>query len=278
MVSLGFHRGLNTASATVSAISGRAAQQTSRAKATNDTLITAWKAALGSTGGSVDVAVENMTTKQIIHYSNTDTAFTTASIVKLAIAEKVLLDSQTTGQGLSTTQRAELTSMLENSDNDAATALWESVGGSDAMQGFFQTVGASDTQVDSGGHWGLTTTTALDQLKIVTVLQQPGKLLSSGSIATITDLLGNVESDQRWGISAGAPAGTTVLLKDGWLDDAETNSQYASTGDWLINSIGYLQQGGTTYAISILTDGNPSETNGIQTVQALAGATWQTLL
>jgi hypothetical protein len=135
------------------------------------------------------------------------------------------------------------------------------------MSGFFETVGLTQTSTDVDGHWGLTQTTALDQLKVVNQIAYP-TLLNSDSVQTATDLLNQVESDERWGVSGGVPSGVSVQLKNGWLED---------TPGWDINSIGHVHGDGQDYTIAVLTSGNDTEQDGIDLVQSLSAATWNML-
>ena len=66
---------------------------------------------------------------------------------------------------------------------------------------------------------------------------------------------------QRWGTPAGAPGDVTVHVKNGWLPD--------DTG-WHVNSIGAFTGKGKNYLIAVLTDDNPSEQYGINTIQDVA--------
>lgn len=218
-----------------------------------------------ASSSSVDVAVYDHTTGQTAEYTNASGTYSTASIMKLSILEELLLQDQAAGTGITSDQLAEATPMIENSDNDAATALWQDVGAGATMQTFFNRIGATSTYVNPAGHWGLTQTTALDQLKVLNQYAYPtsSTLLSSDSIATITSLLSNVEPDQQWGVTAGTPASATVELKDGWLDES---------GGWDVNSIGHVSGVGTDYTIAILSKGNASEQSGITLVKSLSQA------
>jgi hypothetical protein len=82
-------------------------------------------------------------------------------------------------------------------------------------------------------------------------------------------LLENVIPAQRWGISAGVPAGVTVALKNGWLP------LRGSDGDWQVNSVGWVSGGGRDYLMAVLSTGNPSTQYGIDTISGLAAMMWQ---
>jgi hypothetical protein len=148
--------------------------------------------------------------------------------------------------------------------------LWTEVGGSKAVDGLFKQIGATHSQ-GGADHWGWSTTTALDQLKVVNQVAHP-TLLSATSVAAANSLLTHVEAGQHWGISGGVPAGVTVQLKNGWLDPGDTNGE-----GWVVNSVGYVQGSGVDYTIAVMTNDNKTEQHGINTIQALAGVAWTTV-
>ena len=75
-----------------------------------------------------------------------------------------------------------------------------------------------------------------------------------------------IESDQRWGVSAGLPIGTSVALKNGWLPIGPNN--------WQVNSIGWISGGGRDYTLAVLISGSPTEQYGIETVETVAAAVY----
>jgi len=227
-----------------------------------------WKTALANTKTPVDIAVYDHASGATAHYTNVAArTFSTASTMKLSILEALLLQDQDNGiSGLTDTQLASAEPMIENSNNDAATTLVVDAGGSSGMNSFFASIGATSSTM--GDHWGLTQTTALDQLKVVGQLAYPTKL-NADAITAANYLLDRVETDQRWGVSAGVPEGVTVRLKNGWLQDDD--------GSWIINSIGYVRGNGQDYTIAVYTDQNATEPVGIATIELLSTATWNYL-
>lgn len=240
-------------------------------------LIADWKGIMDSRSGSVDVAIYDSNTGKTVHYTNSNGTFAAASVVKLSILENVVAIDQAKGTQLSSDQLAEAAPMIEESDNDSATNLWNSVGGSAAMQAFFNKVGATSTTTDVANHWGLTQTTALDQVKIANAFAYPNGPLSTSSETIVDNLLDQVEDDQLWGISGGLPDDVSFELKDGWLPDNETADQYADTDDWTVNSVGHVHGSGADYTIAILTNGDPDEQYGITTAEDLSAVAWSHL-
>src|SRR5699024_312806 len=89
------------------------------------------------------------------------------------------------------------------------------------------------------------------------------KVLSDDERSEIRDLMGNVESDQAWGISASSD---NFALKNGWLNYGKD--------EWIVNSIGYVKNSnGTDYTIAVYTDKNQSMAAGQQVIEQLARVT-----
>ena len=185
--------------------------------------------------------------------------FDAASVIKATIISALLLKVGGPAH-LTKDQRHLAWLMITESDNDAATALWDEVG-LNHMQDFLNRAGMRHTVLNDA--WGLTLLTAHDEMLLLRLLTTKGKVLSAKSRAYVLWLMANVVSYERWGVSAGVPAHVTVHLKNGWLP-------YPEASDWHINSIGAFTGHQISYQIAILTSGNPGESYGIQTVQAAA--------
>ncbi|HEY3880902.1 MAG TPA: serine hydrolase [Trebonia sp.] len=186
--------------------------------------------------------------------------FDSASIVKAIILGALLRWHQETGTPLSAWEKDEATLMITESDNDAATALWDEVGMT-RLQHFLNLAKMGETQLGQDGYWGLTQVTAHDEMLLLTLLTRPNSVLSSSSRSYQLGLMSRVISSQRWGTPAGAPGDVTVHVKNGWLPD--------DTG-WHINSIGAFTGKTKNYMIAVLTDDSPSEQYGIDTVEDVA--------
>ena len=109
---------------------------------------------------------------------------------------------------------------------------------------------------------GLTTTTARDEVILVSRFAYPNGVLSSVSRQYGLSLMENIESDQGWGVSGGVPPGTRIALKNGWLPLGPSN--------WQIDSIGWIDGHGRNYVLAVLTADNPSEAYGIDTIEGIA--------
>ena len=189
--------------------------------------------------------------------------FDSASIVKAIIMAALLRWHQQTGAPLSAWEKDEAAEMITQSDNDAATDLWDEVGMAN-LQHFLDLAGMGETQLGQGGAWGLTQVTAHDELLLLKLLTAPNSVLDAYSRSYQLGLMAQVTSWESWGVTAGTPSGVTWHVKNGWLPDA--------TG-WHLNSIGTFSGHGQNYMIAVLsdnTDMNDSEQYGINTIEEVA--------
>ena len=95
--------------------------------------------------------------------------FDSASIVKAIILGALMRWHQQTGTPLSSWEKNEATLMIEQSDNDAATALWDEVG-MNRLQHFLNLAGMGETQLGQDGLLGLTQVTAHDEILLLKLL------------------------------------------------------------------------------------------------------------
>jgi hypothetical protein len=199
-----------------------------------------------------------------------------ASVVKLNILQALL--ARQDGAALSPADQSLAQAMIEDSDNDAATSLWDEAGGADGLSDYNNQAGLTKTTpsqcvVCTGfpwPGWGLTSTVPQDQLTLLKQLVAPGAhpLLSAPARSYALSLMEHVSPDQRWGVSGGVPADATVALKNGWLplDAGNTN--------WQVNSVGWVSGEGRDYLVAVLSTGNPTEQYGIDTINALSADIW----
>lgn len=228
----------------------------------NALLSTAMAAVTVPSGARVSVAVLDLDSgERAVHG---DAAFDTASIVKVDILAALLLQAQDAGRRLTAAERSYATKMIENSDNDSATALWQGIGGAAGLDAANERFGLTDTTGGDGPLWGLTQTTAADQLTLLHQVFGDDSELSEASRRYLQSLMESVETDQRWGVSAAAD-GAGYALKNGWL-------ARSTTGLWDVNSIGRVTVDGTAYLVAVLSKGTASKAGGIDLVEAAARA------
>jgi beta-lactamase class A len=232
------------------------------------TLSAQWQSYLASRPGSVSVALYDQTSGESVYMTkNTRAGWETASTVKLDILAALLSKTDASGQ-LAAAQLALAKPMISVSDNDAASALWDTAGGAGGMNAFYQSLGMTATTAGSNGYWGLTLTTALDQLQVLRAIAYPGPTLSTNAQAAATSLLDTVVSSQRWGLTAGVPAGVSVEVKNGWLPHGP---------GWVVDSLAHVHGAGEDYVMAVYTRDSATEAAGIATIAGLSQLAWSTV-
>ena len=229
---------------------------------------------LAGRAGDVTAALYDASTRQMWLYHPRLREYT-ASIVKVEIMGTALQEAESAGHSLPPSEAALMPSMIENSDNDSATALLADVGGPSAVAQFDRSAGLTQTQPSTLAFipgtslpgWGLTTTSALDEVTLVSRFAYPNPVLSDTFRQYGLSLMENIESDQSWGVSGGVPPGTVVALKNGWLPLGPSN--------WQIDSIGWIAGHGRNYVLAVLTEDNPTEQYGIDTIETIASDIYQ---
>ncbi len=193
---------------------------------------------------------------------NGGTHFQSASVVKVTILSALLRKAQDAHRGLTAHEKDLATKMITKSDNDAASALWNEVGQA-GIKHFLSLAGMGATTIDGTGYWGKTHITSTDQLKLLKLLTTNGSVLTPASRSYVLGLMSKVVSGQRWGTPAGAPSGTNVHVKNGWVNRND------GVG-WRVNSLGTFDGHGRDYQIAVLTQGNSTEVYGHATIEAVA--------
>jgi hypothetical protein len=214
---------------------------------------------------NVTVAVEDNLTGQIFEY-RPGIVEHTASTLKVDILATLLSRAQAEGRTLTPAEQALAVPMIEDSLDSAADTLWGELGPA-PVAAFERAAGMTDTTPATDGVWGTTTTTALDRLAMIRTLMQPNGLLTDSSRDYVLNLMEHITPSQDWGATGGVPAGVMVALKNG----------FAVINGWQINTTGWVDGDGRNYLIAVLTDGNPTEAYGIDTVNAISAIVWPSL-
>ncbi|MCX5344681.1 serine hydrolase [Streptomyces atratus] len=210
--------------------------------------------------GDAEVSVAVLDTGSGARAVYGDGAYDTASIVKVDILAALLLRTQDEKRALTAGERGWATAMIEWSDNASATALLRAIGGAEALDAANERLGLTGTTAAHA--WGLTQTTASDQLALLKAVFGTESELSEGSRTYLQGLMGQVAADQQWGVSA---AGSRWALKNGWMPRT-------TTGLWDINSIGRVSADGRTYLLAVLSGGQRTKETGIALVESVAKA------
>ncbi|CAM5258493.1 Serine hydrolase OS=Streptomyces tendae OX=1932 GN=GUR47_35560 PE=4 SV=1 [Streptomyces tendae] len=138
------------------------------------------------------------------------------------------------------------------------------IGSAPGLDAANERLGLSQTQGGEGTVWGITQTTAEDQIRLLQSVFGDKSPLSEASRAYIQDLMRHVVGSQSWGASAAADSGATAL-KNGWLKRTQTKK-------WDVNSIGRIQHEGHVYLMAVLLNGCSTQEVGISIVEQASRA------
>ncbi|MER5179351.1 serine hydrolase [Streptomyces sp. NPDC002896] len=236
--------------------------------------------------GHFSLAIADADTGIRAVYAPDEHRFATASIVKADILAALLLRAQREGRSLTQEETNDAGPMIRVSDNASASRLWARIGGGAGLAEANERLGLTATTPGPGGLWGLTQTTAADQLRLLEAITRGDSALSSASRTYQYDLMTHIHPGQDWGVTAAqtpatttasTPAATTTpaaapsaaattpvaALKNGWLPRS-------ATGLWVVNTIGVVQHDGHRLLIAVLSDDQPSMAAGIRLVEAAA--------
>ena len=199
-------------------------------------------------------------------YLNSSEHFDSASVVKTIILATLLNKREREHLSLLSSRERQLArAMITESDNNAATALWDQDGMKN-LSYFLNVAGMHNTQLNAA--WGLTQITAQDETKLLrNILLRPNTVLDTHGQTYELKLMGQVIASQRWGVSASTPIAFTLHIKNGWAPLPYTSSP------WYVNSTGAFTTTNPArdYTIVVLTHGSADETTGITTVEDVAG-------
>jgi hypothetical protein len=183
----------------------------------------------------------------------------TASVFKVMVMAGTLLEAQNQRRSVSEWELDQLRPMIAESANGPVRSLWYSFGAAPWYRDQGRIFGLDDTTVrgDDGTAWGVTTTSAADQVDLLRqVLLGDWGPLSEESRAVALELMTDVVPSQTWGVTAGVPDGWTVAQKNGFAGIT-------------INSVGWVDEPGASngYVVAILSQGWPDHPSGIAAVE-----------
>jgi len=189
--------------------------------------------------------------------------FCTASIVKVAVAmalfyeEKngtfVLLKSDL--QKIQKIQKIQ--KMIIESDNDCTSYFWKKLGGETYMNTFFHGLGMNETSAGKNGYWGLTETTARDQIHLLTYLVKENEYITALQQQLLLSFMKEVKQDQKWGYSSIKEG--NIYVKNGWSPKEKNN--------WRINSLGIIEHENEVYIICVLSVGHETYEKGVEGIE-----------
>ena len=214
---------------------------------------------LDAQGGNAAAAVYDETRGRYYLYGATG-AFTMASSAKVPIMVTFLNWTESQGCEPNDYEMYLLTTMIENSNNDSAQALYETVGYDAPIAAYLNSIGVHDWSPNPNG-WGWSTLSPLSMVKILTALHD-GTILTAQDRQLALNLMSNIEPDQQIGVGDTAPQGASVQMKDGWVPGPD--------GLWVTNTSGIVTVHGETYIIAVYSQHLDSLDDGWAIVRRVA--------
>lgn len=172
-------------------------------------------------GARIETVVLDRNTGQIVS-AGAGKPFPIASVVKLFIADDVLLQESTGETQLSAADRQSLDIMLRSSDDSAAQNFWDRRGQNAVIARVVARYGLTGTTAPYNGHWDVTQSTASDLVRYYDMLldgagglppEQTEVIIGNLAHSTPT---GTDGYPQRFGIPEGLYA-EPVAVKQGWF-------------------------------------------------------------
>ena len=192
---------------------------------------------------------------------NGNLEITTASVIKAQVLAGVLLAAQDAGRPISPSEAADIELMMHYSHNSPPTSrLYLRIGSAAGMEELDERFGIAGTSHTAW--YGRTLSTAEDRTRLVEQLLIGGGPLDEESVQAAWQWMSGVSAAQSWGVTAGLPAGYEAALKNGF---------YPMSGvGWRLGTTGVVRDpNGGSYAMTVMTDNNPSESAGIALVEKI---------
>jgi beta-lactamase class A len=178
-------------------------------------------------GADITITVLNRSTGQIVSNGNNE-AMPIASVVKLFIADDLLLQEAKGQAQLSPADRQALDTMLRSSDDSAAETFWDRSGGTAIISRVTARYGLGATTTPYNGRWFNTLSTTADLVQYYDKLlsgsgglppERANIILSNLAASTPTAIDGTQPGGiypQRFGIPEGLYS-EPVAVKQGWM-------------------------------------------------------------
>ena len=172
-------------------------------------------------GAVIETVVLDRTTGQLAS-NGANKPFPLASVVKLFIADDLLLQESKGETKLTAADRKSLDIMLRSSDDGAAQTFWNRSGQNAIIARVVARYGLTGTTAPYNGHWDVTLSTASDLVRYYDMLLDgTGGLPPEQANVIISDLAQSTPTGtdgypQRFGIPDGLYA-EPVAVKQGWF-------------------------------------------------------------
>ena len=203
--------------------------------------------------GLVSVAVVD--SEGSLHGWHAERNYDSASTVKAMLLAAELERLQSERLPLDAATRDLLARMITWSDNEAADVIYARVGDA-GLNDLADAAGMRDFSV--AGYWSAAQISARDMagfmFRLDHSLEGPHTRFARG-------LLADIVKEQRWGIPDGISKGWRIHFKGGWRGTELGH---------LVHQAALLERHGRRIGIAVLTDGQPTQSEGIETLRGVA--------
>jgi hypothetical protein len=168
-------------------------------------------------------------TGEIYGSKNASATSTTASLVKAWIAADYLRRAAASGVTPNETRMYQLTIMIRDSDNEAASALWATLGHSASTKRMIKTCKLTDSRADS--NWSLTRLSPRDTARLGACIAD-GRAAGPKWTKWLLNEMRLVRGVGDFGIRKAFPKAVakTIAIKNGWVTRDEV-------GEWNVNCL-----------------------------------------
>ena len=189
-----------------------------------------------------------------MHASHPDRVHNSASVVKVLFMIALLRQHGVRHDDLTASEKALLEPMIQRSDNDAASAIFNRVG-EPALYELADDIGLDHFTTQPT--WGLTTITAGSQARFFSRIEE---YIPKRHRRYAMHLLTQIIPEQRWGIPPVAPEHWTLHIKGGW----------SGAPSWRVNQVMLLRNAPRRFSLAILTREQPSFAYGTESIEGVA--------
>jgi hypothetical protein len=179
--------------------------------------------------------------------------FQSASVIKVMFLTAFLQRLAVDHVGISALDKSLLYPMIHESNNDAASAVLDRVGGA-AVARVAREAGMRD-YAPGVGWWAYSQTSAADQARFFIAIE---KLIPRQFWPYARGLMMGIEPEQSWGIPEVARPRWQVFFKTGALPS-----------EGLFNETARLERPGVTFTVSIFSTADPSMAYGEETMRGV---------
>jgi hypothetical protein len=191
-----------------------------------------------------------------VHGMSADRPYVSASVVKALLLAAELRRLESANAPIDATTHDLLARMITYSDNAAADAIYARVG--DA--GLYETAKRAGMESFTvSGYWANAQITAADIARFMWRLDDA---VPSGKRRFGLSVLGQIVPEQRWGIPDAAGRKWAVRFKGGWRS--------TELGQLVHQAAELRHRDGSRMTMAVLTDAQPTQAYGIETVRGVA--------